>query len=216
MVADRPLSRHEPAFASVARLAVPLVGSVYLLAAVGALVRLRLAGLPGSTQYPVLGLLASLAVGSIGMLALIVLVRSQPARRVVWFTEDGRGTPGPAGVAVTLVGAVLAGLSRDDDNTFALGTEQIRPASLIPLLTLATFAIVVALWTRPPIDDDQNQASVHLVLLLVAVAVGAGLVLAIGPDRPSPSIAATVGLIWLVAARTKDRWAPALGLAATL
>ncbi|WP_285223123.1 FtsW/RodA/SpoVE family cell cycle protein [Frankia sp. AgPm24] len=208
---------HRPEFGNLARLAVPLVGAVYLLVAVGVLVRLRLAGLPGSPRYPLAGLTVSLAIGSAGLIALTILVRSQPARRVVRFTEDGRGTPGPAGIAiiaVTLVGVVLAGLSRNDDNTFALGTEQIRPASLVALLTLATFAIVVELWTRPPIDDDQNQASVYLVLLLVAV--GAGLVLAIGPDRPSPSIAAAVGLIWLVAARTKDRWAPALGLAATL
>ncbi|WP_225438729.1 FtsW/RodA/SpoVE family cell cycle protein, partial [Candidatus Frankia nodulisporulans] len=204
-------------FGDLARLAVPLVGGVYLLVALGVLVRLRLAGLAGGPRYPLAGLTVSLAIGSAGLIALTMLVRSQPARCVVRFTGDGRGMPGPVGVAivvVTLAVVALAALNRHSDAGVTLSTEQIRPSSLIPLLTLATFVIVVAIWTQAPIDEDQNSASAYLVLILVAV--GAGLVLAIGPDRPSPSIAATVGLIWLVAARTKDRWAPALGLAATL
>ncbi|MCM3887428.1 FtsW/RodA/SpoVE family cell cycle protein [Frankia sp. R82] len=206
-----------PEFGDLARLAVPLVGGVYLLVAVGVLVRLRLSGLAGSSRVPLAGLTVSLAIGSAGLVALVVLVRSLQPERVARITADGRGSPGPAGVAIVVAAlavVVLTILGRDNDARFGWGAEQIRPASLVPLLTVTAFAVIAAMWTRRPIDDDQRGVPVYLMLVLVAG--GAGLVLAFGPDDPSPSVAAAVGLTWLVAVRTGSRRAPAIGLTAIL
>ncbi|CAO5192521.1 putative Penicillin-binding protein transpeptidase domain-containing protein [Frankia sp. AiPs1] len=217
VVADRPSARRPRSFGPLARLAVPLVGAVYLLVAFGVLVRLRMSGLPGSTRFPLVGLAVSLGLGSAGLLALAVLVRTMPRGRLIGATARRRETLDPLGIM--LVGALPAvalvcTINHFGGSTFVLGTERIQPAALLPALAVAAVALLITLWRRWYAHHSPTDVAAYLTTCSIVISIA--LVAALGPGQPAQALAAAVGMAWLIASSTGRRWIPALGLVAVL
>ncbi|MCK9896906.1 FtsW/RodA/SpoVE family cell cycle protein [Frankia sp. AgB32] len=203
------------------RLAVRLVGFVYLLVAFGVLVRLRFAGGPGGSGRPLTCLTAALAVGTVGLVALAHLVRTVPAGILISEELDdhraARIQPVGAAVLVTTFAVFLLAVVAPRFH-LSWGAD-IRPAALVAPLLVASFAMVEA--RDGPVERDDSLGAGDMRFLdrqLTVILSGLGLILALAldPARPTQVIAALAGLAVLVVALTPNWRVSVIGGAVTL
>jgi hypothetical protein len=204
------------------RLAVALVGGVYLLVAFGVLVWLRLAGAGAGTRYPLTGVVLPLVVATGCLLVLPVLVHL--ARSRSWPVMEDQATLRRVGsaavVAAVLAVAVvgLAGADRGDHPRLHVLGMGVRPGSLVAPLVVTAVALTIIRFDPRLADldscaDEVLDDGVDVVQspMIFLVVLGVALVPIIGVHHPVPAIATVVALTVLIVRLTGRRVLPVAG-----